>query len=167
MKLKTKSCYKSTNSHIVDLYQYISMNGLHKYTEEVSHAINIFEVGFKRLLCNTCSKLDCIFFNQLLLVIGKILRCKNKLMQKQTTKTPAPSINSWTNFRRVNKKNKPSGRTTLFSNHLSTIFIIRFISVHKTLSGATLAAGCDPGSAHAPAQTESVEFFQELFPNFE
>lgn len=52
------------------------------------------------------------FFNQLFFsgqwqqykVTGKILRCKNKLMQKQTTKTAAPSINSWANFRQVNKK---------------------------------------------------------------
>lgn len=85
------------------------MNGLHKYTEEVSHAINIFVVGFRRLLCNTCSKLDCNFLIsrgqwQQYKVIGKILRCKNKLMQKQTTKTAAPSINSWANFRQVNKK---------------------------------------------------------------
>lgn len=31
--------------------------------------------------------------------------------------------------------------------------------MQKTLSGATLAEGCDPGFAHAQPQMESVEFF--------
>jgi len=93
---------------------------------------------------------------------GNNIRSLAKYCDVKTTKTAAPSINSWANFRQVNKKQ--TFREDNFIFHiLSALSLIQSYQGRRLfLRRTTLAASSYPGFAHARAQME----FQEFIPQF-